>query len=330
MKLTDKTAIYFSKTKKIAEEKCSDKIITLQFFQRHENVVLCGINEVLDLLENNTDTSKYSIKYMPEGSIVRSKEVVLELEGPYHLFGIYEGLIDGILARQSSIATNARNIKIAAKNKHVVSMADRADHYRNQESDAYAIECGGIVDHATLLAAKHNIQHAFGSMPHALIQMCEGDLIKACEFYSELFPESDLVALVDFNNDVITDTLKVLNKFGSKLKAIRVDTSPNMKDKMFEEYEDEYGVNPEQIKRLKRALVARGGEHVKIIVSSGFNADKIHWFEQEKTPVDIYGVGAALLKINISFSADATKVNDKKIAKAGRFYSFNEKLITYN
>nr|WP_307922511.1 hypothetical protein [Mycoplasmopsis bovis] len=34
-------------------------------------------------------------------------EVALELTGRYQDFGIYEGIIDGILTRSTSIATNA-------------------------------------------------------------------------------------------------------------------------------------------------------------------------------------------------------------------------------
>lgn len=82
------TAKYFDKTKQIIEKHRKGSIVVLQFFQREDNVVLCGMNEVLDLLKKNTDVSKYSIKYLPEGSIVNNKEVVLELEGFYPEFGL--------------------------------------------------------------------------------------------------------------------------------------------------------------------------------------------------------------------------------------------------
>ncbi|MBN0919515.1 nicotinate phosphoribosyltransferase [[Mycoplasma] gypis] len=326
MNIKDKTAIYFSKTAKIAEKNFSDKIITLQFFQRQDDVKLCGINEVLKLLKKYTDVSRYTIKFLPEGSIVNNKEVVLELIGQYHHFGIYEGMIDGILARQTSIATNAYRILKAANGKTVISMADRADHYRNQIADSYAIEVGGIKNHATLASAKGAHSRAFGSMPHALIQMSGGDIVKACKLYNEMFPEDDLVALVDFHNDVITDSLLVLNEFKDTLKAVRVDTSKNMIDKMFLQDSGEFGVTPNQIKRLRQALDEHGGKHVKIYVSSGFNAEKIQKFEEQNAPVDGYGVGASLLKLFINFSADATKLNNKLIAKEGRGYSENKKL----
>ncbi|WP_373437110.1 nicotinate phosphoribosyltransferase [Metamycoplasma equirhinis] len=329
MKLKDKISIYFFKTEKIAKSKKINDIVTLQFFQRHNNVMLCGINEVLELLEKNTSTNKYKIRYVPEGSIINNREVVLELEGPYFEFGKWEGIIDGILARQSSIATNSYRVTSAANNKLVISMADRADHYRNQIDDAYAINLGGIKNHSTLAASNHNLEHTYGSMPHALIQMFHGDVVAACKAYHKAFPNDKLYALVDFHNDVIADSLACLKEFGKKLYGVRIDTSKALIDKMFTEGEAEFGVTPTQVKRLREALDQNGGKHVKITVSSGFNAEKIKDFEDEKTPVDAYGVGASLLKVWVNFSADATKLNDEKIAKAGRFYLTNPNLIEW-
>ncbi|RMA79008.1 nicotinate phosphoribosyltransferase [Metamycoplasma subdolum] len=327
--LKDKISIYFYKTQEIAKQKANKKIVTLQFFQRHNDVKLCGINEALEILKNNTDISKYSIRYIPEGSIIHNREVVLELEGPYAEFGIWEGIIDGILARQSSIATNAYRIVKAAGKKTVISMADRADHYINQERDAYAINVGGIKNHSTLLSSNYDEKRTYGSMPHALIQMFEGDVVEACKAYHETFPNDELYALVDFHNDVIKDSLDCLKEFGKTLKGVRIDTSKALIDKMFVEGEAEFGVTPTQVKRLREALDNNGGKHVKIVVSSGFDANRIQTFEDEETPVDSYGVGASLLKLHVNFSADATKVNGKLIAKAGRGYLKNPKLVEF-
>ncbi|MDD7893705.1 nicotinate phosphoribosyltransferase [Metamycoplasma hyosynoviae] len=328
--MKDKIAVYFHKTKTISEKYKHNDIVTLQFFQRHNNVKLCGMNEVLKLLQDNTNLKKYKIRYLPEGSIIQNRDVVLELEGPYYEFGIWEGMIDGILARQTSIATNAYRIMQVANGKKVISMADRADHYINQSNDAYAIEVGGIKYHSTLASANGNPEYAYGSMPHALIQMFNGNIVEACKAYLEMFPNDNLIALVDFHNDVISDSLKCLKAFGKILKGVRIDTSKSLVDKMFKEGEAEFGVTPLQVKKLRKELDANGGSHVKIIVSSGFDEKKIKLFEEEQTPVDSYGVGAALLRIKIHFSADATKLNGIKIAKEGRYYLNNIKLLDYN
>ncbi len=77
---------YFHKTKKILETKNPDNIITLQFFQRRDNAMLAGMEEALDFLEKHTDTSKYKIRYLKDGTIMSKMEVALELTGRYQDF----------------------------------------------------------------------------------------------------------------------------------------------------------------------------------------------------------------------------------------------------
>lgn len=322
------TAKYFMKTKKIIEKHRPESTVLLQFFQRKDNAILCGIKEVLTFLEKHTDTSKYSIKYLPEGAKINARDVVLELEGNYSHFGLYEGIIDGILSRATSLASNANEVIEVANGKPVIFMGDRSDHYINQERDGYAIAIGGINVQVTDAQVKNHDGKAVGTVPHALIQMFNGDLVAALKAYKDTFPEEKLTALVDFNNDVITDSLKALREFGEDLQAVRVDTSANMSDAMFLN-DEEYGVTSNMIITLRRILDQHNGQHVKIIVSSGFDAKKVKDFEDKKTPVDIYGVGASLLQIKNTFTADAVKINGELLAKKGRGYNKNNKLILY-
>ena len=323
-------ANYFLVAQEIIEKFQPDTIVTMQFFQRHDNAILCGINEVLNFLELNTNTRNYKIKYLPEGVKIKALEPVLELEGYYRDFGIYEGVIDGILARSTSIATNAYECKQAAQGKDIIYMGDRGDHYINQEIDGHAVEVGGLVGHSTMAGSRGNPDVIFGSIPHALIQHFEGDLVQAMEAYKTVFPkEKDLVALVDFNNDVINDSLKVLKVFGKQLNGVRVDTAKNMVDHMFDGQEPQYGVNVAQIKRLRQALDEHGGQHVRIIVSSSFTPEKIAQFEAQNAPVAAYGVGDYILKVKIGFTCDAVKKNGRKLAKEGRGYQENPRFIEY-
>lgn len=327
MEIKNYVAKYFLITDAILKKYKPDSIVTVQYFQRSDDVILSGMNEVIKLLKENTDTSKYEIKYLEDRTIINNLEPVLQLTGKYKDFGIYEGVIDGILARSTSIATNAYRCIKAAKGKNIVYMGDRGDHYLNQEVDGKAVEDAGIIGHSTFVGAQGKDEVIFGSIPHILIQHFNGDLVAAMKAYDATFPnEKELIALVDFNNDVITDSLLVLKEFGKKLAGVRVDTSKNMVDKMFENETSQYGVNVEQIKRLRKALDDNGGKHVKIIVSSGFNPEKIAEFEKNNAPVDSYGVGESILKINIGFSCDAVLLDGKKISKVGRGYRENKKL----
>ena len=56
-------ANYFLKTRKVVIENVPNHVVTMQFFQRKNDVILAGIDEALNFLEENTDTTKYTIKY---------------------------------------------------------------------------------------------------------------------------------------------------------------------------------------------------------------------------------------------------------------------------
>ncbi|OYD27139.1 nicotinate phosphoribosyltransferase [Mycoplasma testudineum] len=324
------SANYFFKAEEIIKKLKPDSIITLQFFQRKDNIMLSGMEEVLELLEKYTPVDKYKISYLPDGSLINSKEVVLELEGKYEYFGTYEGIIDGILSRSSSVSTNVHRCILAAGKKEIVFMSDRSDHYSNQIRDGKAAIVAGIKAHPTTATSQGHPELVFGSIPHVALQANEGDVVKVMQTYQELFPEENyLVALVDFNNDVIADSLKVAKALGKNLKGVRVDTSVSVRDKMFKDNEDEWGVTPRQIKALRQALDDADAMHVKIIVSSGFTPEKISRFEKENTPVDAYGVGEYILDIKVHYSADAVKIDGKNFAKVGRQYNHNPKLIAF-
>lgn len=324
---------YFHKTKKILETKNPDNIITLQFFQRRDNAMLAGMEEALDFLEKHTDTSKYKIRYLKDGTIMSKMEVALELTGRYQDFGIYEGIIDGILTRSTSIATNAYECVKAVNGKEIIFMGDRADHYLMQVIDGKAVSVAGVSAMSTDAQNVNPSSSSFGSVPHILIQNFAGNTAEAMAAYANVWPEDKIISLVDYHNNVIEQSLESFRKLGNRLYGVRVDTSKNMKDKMFNNEADNkeyYGVNIEMIKRLREALDNAGGKDVKIIVSSGFSAEKIRKFEEANTPVDSYGVGQAMFKFECFFSADAVLLNGKNEAKDGRMYRPNSKLIDYN
>ena len=77
---------------------------------------------------------------------------------------------------------------------------------------------------------------------------------------------------------------------------------------------------------MRDALDAAGHEHVRIVVSGGFDAEKITRFEAESAPVDAYGVGSSLLRGQNDFTADVVRVDGRPLAKAGRHERPNPRL----
>lgn len=326
------SAVYFLKTAEIAEKYRKDEVVTMQFFQRKDGV-LCGVDESIALLHTfakNPETLE--IKALKDGDTIAPFESVLTVKGHYQQFGFLEGLIDGILARRTSVATNVHNVVVAAGNKQVIFMGDRDDHFSQQAGDGYAAYVGGSSAQATHAMNEWWGKEGMGTMPHALIQLFDGDIVAASKAYLETYPNDNLVALVDYNNDVITDSLLVARAVGDKLSAVRIDTSQTMIDQYFMRNQealgsfDPRGVNSALVFALREALDADGFEHVKIVATGGFTAEKIKLFETLKTPVDTYGVGASLLKINNGFTGDNVLLSGKAQAKAGRKFHDNPRL----
>lgn len=319
------SADYFIKTQTILEKHKKNQKVTMQWFQRKDDVIFCGISYILQMLKKVVKNyNDLEILSLDDGEIINSLEPVLKITGDYFDFGKYEGLIDGILSRATSVATNAYNLKKVANGKKIINMNDRADFYMNQQLDGYASFIGGIKNLVTPASCEYiggDLKNIQGTMPHALIESFDGDLLKASRAFVDTFPNNDLVILVDYNNDCVNDALMVAKEFNKKLKAIRIDTSKALIDKSLKHLGDKienYGVNPTLVKMVREKLDINGFNHIKIIVSSGFDVDKIKFFEENNTPVDVYGVGEAMIKKRIHFTGDAVKINGVNQAKVGR------------
>lgn len=68
----------------------------------------------------------------------------------------------------------------------------------------------------------------------------------------------------------------------------------------------------------RERLDAAGFADVKIVASGGFDAERIGSFEQQRLPVDAYGVGSSLLRGTHDFTADIVEVDGRPVAKVGR------------
>ncbi|WP_416151527.1 nicotinate phosphoribosyltransferase [Salipaludibacillus sp. HK11] len=330
------SAVYFLKTRELAEKYKPNNIVTMQFFQK-KRAVLCGTDEVIALLETfAANPGELEVHSLEDGHKIEPFETVMTIKGPYQHFGYLEGVIDGIFARRTSVATNVYEVVKAAKSsgteKPVIFMGDRDDHFMMQSGDGYAAYIGGSKAQATHAMNEWWGKRGMGTMPHALIQLFEGDVVEATRAYKETYPNDDLLSLVDYNNDVITDSLKVAREFGEDLVGVRVDTSKHLIDKYFNRHPevlgtfDPRGVNPKLLFALREALDQEGFQHVKIVASGGFDAKRIQRYERIGAPVDMYGVGGSLLNIHIGFTGDNVILNGKEQAKTGRKLRENPRL----
>ena len=86
-------------------------------------------------------------------------------------------------------------------------------------------------------------------------------------------------------------------------------------------------MTPRLVELLREALDRNGYRHVRIVVSGGFDAEKIRRFEELRVPVDVYGVGSALVHgAGFDHTADIVRVQVRPLAKTGRRYMASDRL----
>lgn len=318
------SANYFLKSNKIVKENKPNHIVTMQWFQRRDGSMLCGIDEAIALIHTFAiHPEELEILALNDGDIIQSGEPVLKVTGKYENFGFLESVIDGILARRSSVATNVYEVKKVSKDIPVFSMADRQDDYHTQVGDGYATYIAGIDRVSTDAQGLWWGGKGMGTMPHALIQICDGDVCEASDIYLKTFPNEKVTALIDYHNNVVRDSLILARHLKEKLNAVRVDTSLSMVDHYFDDKDtssfNPHGVCKQLIYALREALDKEGFNYVKIVVSSSFTKEKIEEWVNEGVPVNLYGVGTSFVNnMTVGFTGDLVMLDGKDQAKEGR------------
>ena len=317
-------ANYFLKSNKIVKENKPGHIVTMQWFQRKDEAMLCGVDEAIAILHTFAiHPEELEIEALNDGDIIGNMEPVLKVSGKYENFGFLESVIDGVLARRTSVATNVYEVLKVAGDTPVFSMADRQDDYLTQVGDGYATYVAGITRVSTDAQGFWWGGKGMGTMPHALIQICDGDVVEAAKIYHKTFPNEKVTALIDYHNNVVRDSLILARALGHDLNGVRIDTSKSLIDHYFDDKDtsgfDPHGVCKELVFALREALDKEGFNYVKIIVSSSFTKEKIAEWKKIGVPVDMYGVGTSFVNnMTSGFTGDLVMLDGKPQAKEGR------------
>ncbi len=199
-----------------------------------------------------------------------------------------------------------------------------------QTGDGYAAHIAGAIGVSTDAQASWWGSSGIGTVPHALIAAYGGDTVKATEKFARYIdPSVQIITLVDYDNDCVRTSLEVARALGPRLWGVRLDTSENLVDRSIIPMMGSFkptGVNPQLVWNVRRALDGEGFPHVRIVVSGGFTVEKIRAFEEQRVPVDSYGVGSSLFAGRFDFTADIVQVNGRPESKAGRKWRPNERL----
>jgi nicotinate phosphoribosyltransferase len=304
--------------------------VVMQVFQR-KDAVLGGMDEAIAILELcSHDWDDLTVHALYDGDAISPWETVMTIEGDYTLFAHLETVYLGVLARRTLISTNVSRVVEAANGKPILFFPARHDHHRVQTGDDYAAHVAGAIGVSTEAQASWWGGRGIGTVPHGLIAAYGGNTVLAASKFAELAdPEVNVVVLVDFENDSVRTSLEVARALGPRLWGVRLDTSRTLVDRsLWDELGDfdPRGVNERLVRKVRDALDRDGFERVKVVVSGGFDAERISDFERRGVPVDSYGVGSALIRGENDFTADVVLTDGRSSGKVGRTYRPNPRL----
>ncbi len=332
------TDAYFNFAKELLEAEDIHTEVTMQVFQKQHSV-LGGIDEAIAVLKQCSGRRTESdwqpgwdalrVEALHEGDEVEPWETVLHITGDYSLFAHLETVYLGCLARRTLVMRNVRMVVDAARGKPILFFPARHDHWLVQTGDGWAAHVAGAIGVSTDAQASWWGGRGVGTVPHALIAAYGGDTVAAARAFAARFAsEMNVVVLVDFENASARTAVEVADALGDRLWGVRLNTSETLSDESLSDLGEgaPRGVAPELVERVRSTLDETGHERVKIVVSGGFDAQRIARFEEAGVPVDSYGVGSSLLRGQNDFTADVVLVGGRPCAKVGREYRPNPRL----
>jgi nicotinate phosphoribosyltransferase len=330
---------YFVFTKKLLEDEGEHPRVTMQVFQKEQSV-LGGIDEAIAILKLCSGREidgewvpgwdELMVHALGEGDRISPRETVMTIEGDYSLFAHLETVYLGSLARRSLVMRNVDEVVRAARGKEIIYFPARHDHWLVQTGDGWSAHVAGAIGVSTDAQASWWGGRGIGTVPHGLIAAYGGDTVRAARRFADHYHgQMNITVLVDFHNDSVGTALTVAEALGPRLWGVRLDTSEMLVDRSLIDEMGSFkptGVNPRLVEKVRGALDAGGFPEVKIVVSGGFNAERIREFEAAGVPVDAYGVGSSLIRGQNDFTADIVLRDGEPCAKVGRRYAPNPRL----
>ncbi|WP_424354855.1 nicotinate phosphoribosyltransferase [Methanobacterium sp. MBAC-LM] len=301
------TDVYFNRTLEILEQKEINCKVKAEFAakslpEEYQWAVLAGLEEVINLLKD----LPVNVRAMKEGTIFYPNQPVLEIEGNYQDFCVYETAILGLLCQATGIATKAARYKKLAGERLVMSFGARRMHpviAPMIERSAYIGGCDGV---SVVKSGEIIGEDPLGTIPHALI-ICIGSTVESIKAFDEVIdPGVNRVALIDTFNDEKFECLNVAEAMGEKLYAVRFDTPSSRRGDFYRILEE-----------ARWELDLRGFGSVKFFVSGGIQENDLQSLNKL---VDGYGIGTSISNAPVvDFSMDIVELNGEPVAKRGKF-----------
>ena len=303
-KITD---VYFERTLRILEARKMNPVVKAEIIAKNLPddwpwAIFAGLEEALYLLKD----LPVKVRAMKEGTVFYPYEPVMEIEGKYRDFCVYETAILGLICQASGIATKAARFKKRAGGRPVISFGARRMHpilAPMIERNAYIGGCEGV---SVVKSAEFIGEDPMGTMPHSLI-ICMGSTVEAIKAYDEILePTFKRVALIDTFLDEKFECLNVAEAMGEKLFAVRFDTPSSRRGSFYRILEE-----------ARWEMDLRGYKKIKFYASGGIKEEDVPILNPV---VDGYGIGTSISNAPVvDYAMDIMEVEGEALAKRGKW-----------
>jgi nicotinate phosphoribosyltransferase len=343
-----------------------------------------GMDEALAVLSKYSPVAEHGakIRALKDGDRFDACETLMTIEAPIQDFVELETMYLGTLSAGTTRATDhVENIDLeeverrmracaeAAGDRPIIYMGAR--HWRFDEDPAISMAAfrGGATDASTEAGASMFGKRAVGTIPHVLENVMgwrygkDRAVVEATlAFDRRMDPAVPRIALIDYNNREVDDSVATARALNGRLTAVRVDTcgeniaqgallSPMSEGALKLKAQGialpelgnpdakfwyGNGVTVTGVYALRKALDEAGFPEVKIVLSSGFgDATKIRAFMRAEKLLgvrlaDVFGVGGVFssrqAKMDIVAAGESLDALTP-ISKTGRSERPNSRLV---
>jgi nicotinate phosphoribosyltransferase len=301
------TDVYFERSLKILKAKKINPYVKAEFIAKSLPddwpwAVFAGLEEAMYLMKH----LPIKVRAMREGTVFYPYEPVMEIEGRYQDFCVYETAILGLICQASGVATKAARFKKLTGDRLLISFGARRMHpvlAPMIERNAYIGGCDGV---SVVKSGEVIGEDPMGTMPHALV-LCIGSTVEAIKAFEEVLePRVKRVALIDTFLDEKFECLNVAQAMGKRLFAVRFDTPSSRRGNFFRILEES-----------RWELDLRGYSHIKFYVSGGIKEEDV---PSLNPVVEGYGIGTSISNAPVvDYAMDIMEVDGIPRAKRGKW-----------
>lgn len=353
MKIYD---VYFENAQKIISSISykTSQTVTYTYFSR-DNGIFFGAKLLDNIIKKYVGgKSPYILLTLPEKQAFEPNSIIMQVIFGYsntdtmNNFMMAETELLGLLSMTKTAYNMSKIVELTSAPVYDFS----ARHYPSELAPyiALAAYIGGAAGTSTQAGCDAISNYTgepynspVGTTPHALSCM-----MPETGLYSEIlntllfalkFPNKPAIVLNDYSGQELNVTAQACKTLGKldNFWGVRLDTCGERTDLVFSpdiandpesltKQENQWyygpGVSVKLCRAIKKVIVANGCPDAKIMVSSGFNLEKTKFFHTWDAPFDAIGTGSFVEFGRIT--ADITKVNNKRVVKAGREWLYGK------